>query len=214
MKMTHVRFARILTGPLLFCGCLSLFLAGCLSRPALRRENFALQDPPLLQTAPAAQGAVLQLRSVKVSPIFAVRALVYRTGQDSYELDPYAGFLISPERALAIPIRTYLRNSGLFQDVVEPGSPIQPDEFLEIHVSEFYGDFRKSEAPDAVVSLQAILVESVSDDGSKIALNRHYNRRVPLKENTAAAVVAGYDEALAQIMKELLSDLAEAKSAK
>jgi len=214
MKTMLASFLRTPMRPMLLGGCVGVLITGCLSRPALKRENFALQDPPLTQSATAAQGDVLQLRSVKVSPIFAVRALVYRTGQDSYELDPYAGFLVSPERALAIPIRTYLRNSGLFKDVVEPGSPIKPDEFLEIQVAEFYGDFRKSEAPGAVLSLHAILIESVRDGGSRIVLNRDYARRVPLKENTAAAVVAGYDEALAQIMKELVSDLAAAKPAR
>jgi cholesterol transport system auxiliary component len=212
MKMMRVRFPGILTAPWLGCVGVGLLLSGCLSRPALKRQTFALLDPPPGQTNTAPQGAVLQLRSVEVSPLFAGRALVYRTGQDAYELDPYAGFLVRPDGALAIPLRSYLRNSGLFRDVVEPGSPIKADEFLEVHVSEFYGDFRKSETPGAVVTLRFVLVQPSDGGGSRIGLNREYSRRVPLKSNTAEEVVAGYDEALAQIMKELVTDLTQAQS--
>ena len=187
---------------------LVLLAAGCLSRPALVRQNFALQVPSITNTAAPANGRVLALRSVEVSPLFAGRALVYRTGPNAYELDSYAGFLIAPDRALAIPIRAYLRNSGLFADVVEPGSPVKADEVVDVHVSEFYGDFRKSEPPSAVLSLRMIFFENKNFVTTQVILNKEYSRRVPLKTNTATDLVAAYDQALAEIMTQVSSDFA------
>jgi cholesterol transport system auxiliary component len=172
------------------------------------RQNFALQNPPATNSIAATNGIVLTVRSVEVSPLFAGRALVYRTGPNSYELDSYAGFLVAPDHALAIPIRSYLRNSGLFQDVVEPGSPVKADESVEIHVSEFYGDFRKPGPPAAVLSLRMIFFEARNFSVSQVVWQKDYSRRVPLKSNTAADVVAAYDQALAEIMTEATSDLA------
>lgn len=192
------------------CVALMLLAAGCLSRPALVRQNFALQNPPATNSVAATNSHVLSLRSVDVSPLFAGRALVYRTGPNSYELDSYAGFLVAPDRALAIPIRSHLRNSGLFADVIEPGNPVHADEFLEVHVSEFYGDFRKSEPPAAVLSLRVIFFESKNFATAQVILNKEYSRRLPLKSNTAADLVAAYDQALAEIMAEVATDLAAA----
>jgi ABC-type uncharacterized transport system auxiliary subunit len=191
-------------------GCLllvmTLALAGCLSKPALRRQTFALQNPSVT-TAPAKGSGVLVIRTCVVSPTFTGRSLVYRTGQDSYELDPYAGFLVQPGQALAVPLRGYLRNSGVFADVVETDGPIAPDRLLDIYVSELYGDFRSSARPAAVLSLGMRFFLIENDKPAKVLLQKDYSRSIPLKQNTAAAVVAGWDEALAEIMAAVAADL-------
>jgi ABC-type uncharacterized transport system auxiliary subunit len=187
---------------------LGLFLTGCLSRPALVRHSFALQNPPAVNT-PAAPGAsVLALQTVDVSPLFAGRSLVYRTGPDTYEVDPYAGFLILPGRTLTIPVRIYLRNTGLFQAVIEPGSPIPANQSLAIEVTELYGDFTRRDQPAAVLSLRLLLLDATNGGAGKVLLQKNYSRHAPLKQNTAIAVVAGYDQALAEIMAEVSADLA------
>ncbi|MFO1476315.1 MAG: ABC-type transport auxiliary lipoprotein family protein [Verrucomicrobiota bacterium] len=197
--------------PAMLVCCLGILVSGCLSRPALTRQNFALQNPPA-EDRQTNSGPVLEMRTPGISPLFARRALVYRTGSDSYELDPYAGFLIPPERTLAIPIRSYLRNSGLFQDVVLEDSPLKPELVIEIRVSELYGDFRKSAPPGAVLSLHALVVQPNNTATPAILLNKDYSSRIALKDNTAACLVAGYDEALAQIMKQLTADLASSRT--
>jgi len=184
----------------------ALFLAGCLSRPALVHQTFALQTPAVTNT-PASGGSVLVLRSLEVSPLFASQALVYRLGPNAYDTDPYAGFLTPPGRALAIPIRAYLANSGVFASVVEPGSLLTADQELQVYVAELYGDFRQPTQPAAVLSLRLVLATS---DG-KVILQKNYSRSVSVPANTAAAVMAGYDQALAGIMADVAADLATAK---
>lgn len=187
---------------------LLLALSGCLSRPALVRQSFALQSPPAASAVAAKGDRVLALRTVKVSPLFQDRSLAYRTGPDAYELDPYASLLVPPNRALAIPLCAYLRNSGAFKNVVEPRSPLAADTFLDVSVGELYGDFRQADQPAAVLSMRLLLFRGGNGKAPELLLQKDYSRRIPLPQKTAASVVAGWDKALAEIMAKVSSDLA------
>jgi hypothetical protein len=142
---------------------------------------------------------------VQVPAIYDKRAFIYRTGPESYEIDDYAGFLAPPGRVIGFPIRTYLLNSGLFKDVVEPGSVIPAKKNIEVYVVDLYGDFQKPDAPAAVLSLRVHMydAENYSSD-----LDKNYSSRVPLKTKTAAGVAAGWSQGLAEIMKQVKEDMA------
>jgi ABC-type uncharacterized transport system auxiliary subunit len=187
----------------LFCTALSLFLAGCLSKPALVGKSFAFQTPPISKSAAGNGAGTLVVPPVEVSPLFAKQALVYRIGPNEYENDPYAGFLVPPDQSLTIPIRACLANSGLFSTVVGPDSLIKPDRVIQIYVTELYGDLRDAKQPAAVLSMNVVLAKS----GGDVILQKEYSRQVTIPKNTAAAVVAGLNQALDEIMGELVSDL-------
>jgi len=201
-----VRTARLL--PWALAG----MLTGCLSHTAPVRQTFALETPPPTNSVAAKGQAVLAIRTLQVSPLFAGRSLVYRTGAERYELDPYAGFLVDPTHALAIPMRRYLRNPGAFKDVVEPGSQLEADTFLEVYVSELYGDLRPSNPPAAVLSMRMLFFAAGSEKMPRPFLERNYTHRVPLRQKTAASLVAAWNQALAQAMTELAADLASAQA--
>jgi ABC-type uncharacterized transport system auxiliary subunit len=191
----------------------TLLLTGCLSRPALPHQTFALETPSLPKAANARGQGVLMVRDVEVSPLFENRSLIYRIGPDLYQADPYAEFLVLPSRALAHPIRACLRSCGAFQEVVEPGSLLEANTILEVHATELYGDFRKPDQLAAALSLRILVFSSGSGQSQKFLSQKEYARRVPLKQQTAAALVAGWDEALAQIMAEVAADLASVPAA-
>lgn len=191
------------------CSCLVLLLAGwalsgCLSRPTLAPENFALRSPPLREGDRLQGSGVLALRPVTVSPLFADSSFVYRIGESLYEHDPYAKFLVAPDRMLAIVIRAHLQESGAFRDVLEPNSPLKADRVADVYVREFYGDFRNAKAPEAVLSLRIIVAEA---GGSGALLNQDYLRRVSLRQRTAAALVEGWDQALEQVLTDVTTGL-------
>lgn len=197
---------------LLLTFALGSVLSGCLSHPALVKQTFALQCAPLTNSSPPKSQAVLAIRTLEVSPLFESRAFFYRTEADRYQLDPYGGFLVAPSQALAAPLRSYLRNCGAFKDVVEPGSQLAADTFLEVHISELYGDFRQSGQLAAVLSMRMLFFDAGSEKMHQPFLEKNYLRRVPLQQKTAAALVAGWNQALAQTMAEVASDLASART--
>ena len=200
--LTKLRLPAIL-GIAVAAGCL---VSGCLSRRALVNQTFALETPSIKSSSTEPKGA-LAVRSVQVCPLFESREFVYRVGPDRYQTDSYAGFIVSPSRALAIPIRACLRGCGAFQDVVEPGSQRQADTMLEIYASELYGDFRKPDQLAAMLSLRVLAFRNVQGAEQALLSEKEYVHRVPIREQSAAALVAGWNEALADSMKEAIADL-------
>ena len=90
---------------------------------------------------------MLEIRTLQIAPPFDGRPLIYRTGEFSYQRDPYAGFLGLPAEGLVGPISEMLRRDGGFSEVVQPGSAVRPDTMVEITIYQLYGDIRKPEVP-------------------------------------------------------------------
>ena len=191
---------------LLSCLAFSLLLTGCLSKPALVEQSFAFQTPAMAGPAPGKGTGNLVVPPVEVSPLFASQALVYRIGPNEYETDPYARFLVPPDQSLTIPIRGDLANSGLFSNVIGPESLLKPDKVLQVHVTELYGDFRDAKQPTAVLALRVVF----ANIGGDVLLQKEYSRHLAIQKNTAEAVVAGWNQALGEIMGEITSDLSSA----
>ena len=117
-------------------------VTGCETRPGWKRQSFAF-SLPAGRPATNACDSVVALNRVSISPTFQSRSFTYRTGENSYEQDPYAGFLIPPERALAESIRASMRASGVFGRVVESGSRIAPTVIVEASINELTLTFAK-----------------------------------------------------------------------
>jgi ABC-type uncharacterized transport system auxiliary subunit len=184
-------------------------LCGCASSPGWKRRAFAFSlptDPPLTN----AQTAVVVLRRVSISPLFQSRSFTYRTAENSYEQDPYAGFLIPPERALAEPIRAWMRASGVFGRVVEPGSGLTPTLVAEVSVNELYGDFRKASQPVGTMEIHFICYEVNDGTAGRIVLDKVCARETPLTGKTPDAIMAAWDADLRQIMEEINAEYGRA----
>ncbi|MGH7971939.1 MAG: ABC-type transport auxiliary lipoprotein family protein [Limisphaerales bacterium] len=193
---------------------LPCLISGCLSRPALHTQTFAF-DPPADSPPKAAASSqrVITIRSLRVAPPFDDRSLIYRTGEFAYNADPYAEFLVSPADSLRPPIRSWMRQSDFFRTVVETGSALKPNSMAEITILELYGDFRRPPEPAAVLTLRFVLLDSPEGIPGKLAFEREYSRRVALNARNAQALMAGWNEALNQILVQLGSDLRRVDSA-
>ncbi len=110
-------------------------------------------------------------------------------------------------RIVAIPIRAYLRNSGIFKDVIEPGSSVKADQWVEIHVTELYGDFRKDVPAAAVLSLRFTLMDANGAGNGKPLFQKDYSQPCPIGSKTPDAVVSGWNQALTLIMKQVTVEL-------
>lgn len=177
-------------------------LNGCLSRPALVRQSFAFASPAAGSVASPPHGPVLAIRRLTVAAPFDGQSFLYRTGEFSYERDPYAEFLDSPEQLLGPPIRAWLRESGKFAAVVEPGSALRPTLLVEVAVSRLYGDFRQGRAPAAVLEMRFLFFAAGRDTVGPLQFQKNYTERLPLRRRTAASLVAGWNEALGRIIEE------------
>jgi cholesterol transport system auxiliary component len=202
----HSRWIAMISGAALLAS-LSTF-CGCLSRTPLHEQTFAFNTPVLLATNGPTADRVLGIRILRIAAPFDSRSLVYRTGEFSYERDPYAEFLDTPDEGLIVLICELLRGDGCFSSVVGPGnlSAAKPDTLVEININQFYGDVREPGNPSAVLAMQVMFFDATNGLPGKIILERNYSRRTPMKSATAAALMEGWTQALAEIYSEVGAD--------
>jgi cholesterol transport system auxiliary component len=192
--------------PMIFAAAI---LGGCASGSGWKQRVFAF-SLPTDPTTTNAQTNILVLNRVSISPLFQSRSFTYRTAENAYEQDPYAGFLIPPERALAEPIRAWLRGSGQFGRVVEPGSGLIPTMVAEVSINALYGDFRNASRPLGTMEIHFILYEVKDEVPGRIMLDKVSTYETPLARKTPDALMAAWDADLHEIMKEINSAYAKA----
>ena len=187
------------------------FITGCETAPGWKRQSFAFSlpaDPP----ATNACDRVVALNRVSISPTFQSRSFTYRTGENSYEQDPYAGFVVPPERALAESIRASMRVGGVFGRIVEPGSGITPGVVVEASIIELYGDFRQTARPVATMGIHFLCYAIQEGEPGRIVFDRYFLQETTLAQKTPGALMAAWDEDLRQIMNQINSEYAKTNS--
>lgn len=182
-------------------------LTSCLSRPALKKQSFvfSLAPKPSAASARSSRGP-LDLRRVEVAAPYDSQSFVYRTGEFSYEQDPYAQFLVPPAEALSTALRGGFRSSGAFSAVTEPGSALQASVSAEIYIDQLYGDFRNPAQPAAVLSARVLFFADRNGVPDKAAFQKDYTFRVPLKARTAAALMNGWNQELDQLIQKAIAE--------
>ena len=186
-------------------------MTGCETRPHWKGQSFAFSlpaDPPTTNAC----DRVVALNRVSISPTFQSRSFTYRTGDNAYEQDPYAGFLIPPERALAESIRASLRASGVFGRVVEPGSAIKPTVILEASINELFADFRQASRPLGTMGIHIICYEVQDGEPRHIVFDKYCFQERALAHRTPGALMVAWDEDLREIMNQINSEYAKTNS--
>ena len=205
MKTLHTFHRSVMTILVVLAAVLEL--CGCLSKPPLHKQTFTFSAPSVASGGAVGPDRVLGIRSLRIAAPFNERSLVYRTGEFSYVRDPYAEFLDAPEEEMIAPMRGWLRRTGGFSDVVDAGSALKPNTVVEISVTQFYGDFRRSEHPCAVVTMRLVFFETRNGVPTKPILQQEYSRNIPVTAPSAAALMEGWNQAFGGIFAEVALDL-------
>lgn len=186
--------------------CASVVLVACsIGMPIPQATTYVVDLPAATPTA-ARRPETLRMGNVRVAASFAREALVYRVDEVRYTADPYNAFITEPARMLGNRMAEWLDRAGPFQSVAQPDSVRGAPYVLEATVSELYGDFRPSNTPAAVVTVQFALLD-LTGAKSKVMLERTIGRRVDLQQSSPDALVRGYGTALAQILAELKNEI-------
>ncbi len=179
---------------------------GCAQR-APNGSHYVLVAARQASGAPAAGKAVLEVRRFSIDAEFAGRGLVYRTGDLKFESDAYRQFLIAPAQMITERMRNWLSVSGLFEQVLVPGSRIQPSHTLEGNVLALYGDLRDPDAPQALLELRCFLL-ATQDPAQRVVFARDYRCAKALQDKTADDLVEALDTCLVDILTRLERDIA------
>jgi uncharacterized lipoprotein YmbA len=182
-------------------------LAACtLSRPSPVKDTYLLQVTPPTQAATTPQPATLKIGTIAVAAPFRGKVLTYREGELKYETDFYNEFLVSPSAMLTDTASAWLAAARVFHDVLPASANADGDFVLEGFVSEFYGDFRDSGKPAAVIAAKFFLVDNRSLGGVPM-WQTELTQRVAISRRNAESVAAGLNTAWSAMLAELTRQL-------
>ena len=177
-----------------------------LERPSLDRKYFTLD----VKRDKSSESLVksnnnLVVRRVKVSPRYEERDLVYKVAENTYESDYYNSFFIPPASLLTQELHLWMGDSAMFANVLDPSSMGTGDLLLEGVVNSIYGDYTGS-TPVAVVNMQFFLLDNSNPD-LPIIYSRNFEKDIPAKGSSAAALIQAMNKGVKEIFTELESDL-------
>ena len=186
---------------------LMITLTGCLSlsKSYPEKRSFVLDVGAPPQETLSNSTKVLKIKRLRVSPLFAGRAMVYRTADLQYESDFYDEWFVTPSVLVTQQLQNWLAHSGRFQLVLHGTNHIEPTHFLEGTVTEFYGDFRES--PRAVLGIEFHLLDAMNE--GQLSFQRSYHQHIPLTDQSPDALAQGLTEALRIVLVALTKDIGE-----
>ena len=181
---------------------LVLGLAACSlpSRAPVAPTSYMINPERVGEPLKARTNYWLKIGSVAVVAPYDGRSLVYRLGDQRFEKDFYNIYTTLPAEMIANAERQWINKSGIFTAAVGQSNSFFPYYTLQATVNEFYGDYRVR--PEAVVSIEFFLTVTNGGTTNPIIGKNLYTKRINLKDNSPEALVAGQQQALAEILKE------------
>jgi cholesterol transport system auxiliary component len=181
----------------------------CLSQKPPEKQRFVFDAR---REAPAASRkgvGVLRVDRIRVSPLFERKGFVYRTAESSYQDDFYNEFFAPPGVLLRQATLEWLSQAAAFASVSDSTHPGDATWLLEGHVGSLYGDLRDPSTPRAVMEIEFTLLYAKS---LNVRFRKTYAAAVAVDDGSASAIMAGWNEALAQILAELEVDVRERRA--
>ena len=193
-----------------YCMLIGLFaitavISGC--GPKTYTKNYYLLDiQRQADILEADTDLILYVRRFSIDTAFSSNSLVYRKGEFQYESDFYNEFLVSPTAMVTEKTRTWLSQTGLFGQVLDAGSYLEPTHTLEGNIVALYGDVREASSPAAIIEVRFFLIENA--DSEKIVLwGKLYKGSCQAGAQTADSLIEAFDRCLENILTELEEDL-------
>jgi uncharacterized lipoprotein YmbA len=187
-------------------GVLLVLLAGCMARRTVEKQTFVLDVSRNGAVSSTGTDAVLRVRTLRVSPRYEGKSFVYQTDDLTYESDYYNQFFAPPDIMITEEVLEWLEGSGLFRQVMDFTGQGEDTHILEGEVINLYGGFSRGTQPKAVLNIRFSFVQDISGRSENL-FQKHYRRELPLKVDSAKALVEGWNTALARILGDLEEDL-------
>jgi cholesterol transport system auxiliary component len=187
---------------------LSVLLCGCVSldRSYPEKHYFVLEINRDVKPLDDPLNGIVEVADIRISPRYEGQSFIYRISDGGYESDFYNQFLIPPTALVSEEVRRGLAQSGISQYVIDSSNQIQPTYRLDGTVNAIYGDFRNATAAGAVLEMEFFLTKP-APGATQVLMAKRYSKSVPLTDRTPEALVKGWNEALKEILRSLVTDL-------
>jgi ABC-type uncharacterized transport system auxiliary subunit len=153
---------------------------------------------------------ILEIYPPQIAPQFAGSIFIYRTSEINYTSDYYNTFLGFPSDQIQQNGIKYIQASKIFKYAADDVSPLKADYALKTNIKELYADYRNTKIPQAVISIQYVLINNTKDQPT-IAFNKTFTESIPLTEKSSQALVDGWNQGLQKILDQLIANLSQNK---
>ncbi|WP_246047268.1 ABC-type transport auxiliary lipoprotein, LBF_0736 family [Leptospira ognonensis] len=192
------RVVSIFLNLILFFGCFGM------TKTYPEKKYFLIEVENPVQTISAPKGSSFKIRRFSISQRFEGKEFVYRKDNVNFESDFYNSFFISPSSNLREEFTKALLASKIFEWDAGQNTRIDPTHYIEISISDLYGDFRSN--PKAVLNME-LFVYTETNSIPNIIFKKSYKKSVDIQTKEAGDLVAGWNQALGQITQEIGTDL-------
>ncbi len=190
------RRSLLLAAPALLAAC-----ANPLSQPFPDKKLFVLDVRRPQRLPPNPRGRVLVVRTITPAPGAELRGITTRLEGGQIRTDFWNEFFAPPAALVQDQLRTWLSESGLFAAVVDQGSRTTPGLALEGVLNGLFAEATET-PPTARAQMQALLL-GLDRSPPRVVAQGEYDRRAQIASLEPAAIVAGFNVALAAIFSEI-----------
>ena len=183
----------------------ALTIGGC-SQDAYTREYFILDVVRQASRSQTPADATIEVNRFNINSAYASRNLVYRLGRFEYEPDYYRQYMIAPATMITEETRRWLADSGLFKQILPPGSQVSPTYTLQGLITSLYGDFTDKAAPTAVMRIRFFFTQR-KGAGDTVIFSQSYRAAAPLADKTGQGLIDAFSKDLIEILTSLEADL-------
>lgn len=187
---------------------LSIAFSGCSGGQTVPNEYYMIDAGRDAEVVESSHKSIKVL-DMSVSRVFDSSNLIYKVSGNKFEKDYYHKYFAEVGNMASQSLIEWLSDSSLFDTVLSSRSLAETDYTLEGYVIELYGDFTNKKSPEAVVTIQFVLLDSLAR-GSGNLQEWRYSQRVAIANKSPEGLIDAYNTAFAQIFSCLEGDLIHA----
>jgi hypothetical protein len=202
MKLTKVVLIAVL------CLTANAFSSGCvrLQKSYPDFKVYSLDPSGQSHTGYAGTPISVALGEFSVVPQFADRYLTYRADEVNYESDFYNQMMTAPAAIIQNQTEAWLKASPVLKFVLPSDAVYNTSYQISGKVFEFYGDYRQSDQPKAVLQME-LTVRDLKGDDTSILLQKVYSEAISIQKTSPKLLVEGWNQALGKILGQFEEDL-------
>lgn len=186
--------------PMLSLG-LIIHLTACVNaQPTPPIETYALPSPTPIPPTGVSKTRLLMMPAT-IAPQFSDVALIYRTSETQYLLDPYRQFLTAPSLQISNYLQNRLKNK-VKATLLGADHPLAANYTLQININDLYADYRHKTAPVAIVSMEFTLYHAKNSVMRQVGYLT-LRESTPVAPNNPNALLQGYQQDLENMLPSL-----------
>lgn len=191
---------------------LLLFIMGActsLQQPSLRVDHYTLEYAPPPPVGRQALSVILRVERFSVAASYNTQQMVYREGSFKRETYAYHRWRANPGDLVSDNLARDMRQSGLFQAVVQEGSTVAATHIVEGSVDEFF-EWSSGEGWKAALTVTATLIKAKEIDTSKkILFQQRFHVLQPCREKSPTGFAEAMSEAMSRVSGQIMKTMHE-----